>query len=494
MKKDKKNYLGDLNVKEEEIVLKPISKYIIEIRFDKIFDKPDLREINNFILNQKRTYANHIKIYCNYINYFIAHYDYDNELLLAYLKIKFMIDNAKNKYTRKTLIEECYTHLLSDTMVKKIEQMTEDLYSINLDTKSVINNESLQFTNRHGKILMSMSMAMKIFIPLITHYAHVYGIKNMDKHILKCFDDIASYFEGDNDIYSKIYETVTSRINPTKESQKGHWGRVEIEGDDPLNQIDKIVEKIYINIIHKYKFDGNMIFLNHSSIKQMIMHIRKTKSKLNYAPISNTKDTDGLSDFDKIEMNNSKFDESLIILGRINVEQTISMLYKTYNIKSNPKELDYYRTHLKVKPFQKELIFQIFAKYFGNIQDLYNMTNSDYCRLIIIMKRMLFSKGYLFMQHILSGIVEATTARKISTKQSKKVEKSPRNSELEEKYKDVMEILDAGKVLNNYLNVMLNSRIKLVDYSLKKYTNQYINIAQHQDIICDEFLRLVNLI
>jgi len=485
--------------KKTERVFNVSGKTII-IEFDKIFNNPKLADLNTFVLKKKRAYADQGELTIEHLNYFVKYYDEDNELIMAYLNLKFMIDRKSN-YGKKTFIRDLYDYLLSDSMVEKIKKLTDDNYMIDLEAKLGTSEkrriESLQFTNEHGKVLMNVSTTMKLMIPIITHYMYVNAIGNVDKFILRCFDLIASHFESDDiDIHNKLYETVTSRINQTRHSDRGHWRRVEIEGKDPLDQIDSIMERIYVNIINKYVYDKNVVFFNHASLNNIIIHIRKTKSKYNYMPITNKKDADGLSDFDKIEINNSKFDESSVIIGNINIHQSIEKLRKKYKIEFDDEEVQWYADKVFVRPFQRDLTFQLFARHFGSVRDMYSIKRVEYAKLIVIMKHMLYKKGFRYMQHILSGdVVETVNRRPLNKKQVTKLRASSRyHSVFDEKYSDSMEILDAGNIMHNYLNIMLNSRIRIMDYQLQEHEGKELNISKHPDIIMDEYLRLVELI
>lgn len=474
---------------------------VMVIEFDKIFNNDALKELNIFSMKKKRAYMKKKEVIELHLNYFVKYYDPDNELILAYLKLKFMMDQKSN-YSKKAFIQDLYDYILSDTMVEKIEQLTNDNYIIDLekqlDNTGKKHNVSLQFTNEHGKILMNMSTVMKFMIPIITHYIHVYNISGIDKFILRCFDNIASHFEKDGiDIYNKLYETATSHINQTRHSDKVHWRRVEIEGKDPLDQIDLIMEKLYVGIINKYVYDKNVVFYNYASIKNVITHIRKTKSKFNYMPITNKKDADGLSDFDKIEINNSKFDESTVIIGNINIHQSIDKLCEKYGIDEfDIDELRYYQDNIFVRPFQRELTFQVFAKYFGSVRDMYSLRLIDYCKLVIIMKRMLYSKGFRYMQHILTGkVIETVNRRPLNKKQITKLQASSRyESVFQDKFCFSMDILNNGNIFQDYLNTIINSRIELLDYQLIEYSGKELTISKDPDLIMDEYLRLIDLI
>ncbi len=486
--------------KKADRVFKATQKAIV-IQFDEIFNNESLKELNTFATHKKRAYDHKKDIIELHLNYFTKYYDPDNELIMAYLKIKFMMDQKSN-YSKKAFIQDLYDYILSDTMVEKMEQMTNDNYMINLETRlentDKRHNVSLQFTNEHGKILMNMSTIMKFMIPLITHYIYVNNVSNIDKFILKCFDNIASYFEKDGiDIYNKLYETATSHINQTRHSDKGHWRRVEIEGKDPLDQIDLIMDKLYVGIINKYVYDKNVVFYNYASIKNIISHIRKTKSKFNYMPITNKKDADGLSDFDKIEINNSKFDESAVIIGNINIHQSIDKLCEKFGIDEfDEDELLFYQDNIFVRPFQRELIFQVFAKYFGSVRDMYSIRLIDFCKLVVILKIMLYRKGFRYMQHILTGkVIETVNRRPLNKKQITKLQASSRyESVFKEKFSFSIDILNNGNIFHNYLNTIINSRIQLLDYEMYEYNGKELTISNEPDLIMDEYLRLIELI
>jgi len=62
---------------------------LIIINFDKLFNRHEGNALNTFII-KKESYVKRLPDLCHYINYFIKFYDPDNELLLAYLKLKYL--------------------------------------------------------------------------------------------------------------------------------------------------------------------------------------------------------------------------------------------------------------------------------------------------------------------------------------------------------------------------------------------------------------------
>ena len=108
---------------------------------------------------------------CDYINYFIKYYDEDQELLLAYLKIKFILDNKKsNKIIKpKKFNNFIQRYFYTDSLIEKINRLTEANYIVNLAQDTNDKREypkSLQFTNEHGRIMMTISFMMKIVAPV----------------------------------------------------------------------------------------------------------------------------------------------------------------------------------------------------------------------------------------------------------------------------------------------------------------------------------------
>lgn len=199
--------------------------------------------------------------------------------------------------------------------------------------------------------------------------------------------------------------------------------------------------------------------------------------------------------FDKIEINNAKFDESLVILSQINSKDTIKKLLKTFDIYINPDELDFYYDNIKVKIFQRDLVFLFFSKYFGSINELFSLNKKDYCKLIIILKKFLYDNGFKFMQHILTGdVIETINKKHLNKKMMTKISSSPLYDDFKEKYKDTFTILENGDIFTNYLNTILNSKIALLDYVYSDINGKQLKYSDKMDLISHEFLRYLILI
>ena len=179
--------------------------------FDKIFRKDSLSTYNKFYI-KKGSYENQLDIITQYTNFFITNYDTDEELVNAYLKIKFETDKNKrfNSDNMDAYISFIYEILFTDTIIEKIKLMVEENYLDDIETDSEEKKrkyqknekkhlESLEFTNQHIKILLCISFAMKIMCPAMLHYHAINTMK-----IEKDSDNIFRFYKPLFDIFSVV--------------------------------------------------------------------------------------------------------------------------------------------------------------------------------------------------------------------------------------------------------------------------------------------------
>lgn len=179
--------------------------------FDRIFKNEKLSRLNKFYI-KKGSYENQLDIITLYTNFFINNYDFDDELVNAYLKIKFAVDEDRlfNESNMDAFISFIYEILFTDTIIEKIIRMVEENYLDDIETDSDDKKrkyqknekkhlESLEFTNQHIKILLCISFAMKIMCPIMLHYHAINTIK-----IEKDSDNIFRFYKPLFDIFSVV--------------------------------------------------------------------------------------------------------------------------------------------------------------------------------------------------------------------------------------------------------------------------------------------------
>lgn len=179
--------------------------------FDKIFQEEKLSKFNKFYI-KKGSYENQLDIITSYTNFFICNYDFDNELVSAYLKIKFAVDEHRlfNEDNMDAYISFIYEILFTDTIIEKITRMVEENYLDDIEQDADEKKrkyqknekkhlESLEFTNQHIKILLAISFAMKIMCPLMLHYHAINTIK-----LEKESDNIFRFYKPLFDLFSTV--------------------------------------------------------------------------------------------------------------------------------------------------------------------------------------------------------------------------------------------------------------------------------------------------
>ena len=478
---------------KRKIFLHKISKHAISVKFEKLFNDESLTDMSVFVIKPKQAYYNNMDSYTPYVDYFIEFYDTDNEVLVGYFKMKFQLDRGDTiKYNINTLKNDLSLYVLTPTVIEKIKEMVEYNYSIKLTSKTKYKYEAIEFSDEHGKILLQTSMAIKIILPIVTHF--IYSTKNMktDVVLAEVFSGILEIFQGDNNMYNKFYEFVISKINNSKQSDKSHWEKLELFGNDISGKTEDIIKKLIVDILYKYNFKENIIAMNTRVVRKNMFWICRESFDRNIKPITNIPDSEGLSDFDRLEMAQSRFDESTIVIGRINIQQTISKLCKRYEVKTSNKEIEYYIHNLVVQDIQKDIIFNIFANYFGNRQDFSLLSIEDYAKLIIILKKLCALKRFKIIQHLISGNMHINPhIKKLPKKLVDWIEKSDRYKTFKKKYKSTFDIVNTDNGLFDIINSLISCRVYAVDYKDIENRGAEICVQDNATLIIDEYFEII---
>ena len=243
--------------------------------FDRVFGHPKKLSVYNRFIIAKESYINQLDVITNYTNFFINNYDFENELPMAYLKIKYALDKNKlyNQDNMNAYIDFLYEVLFTDTMIEKIVRMVEENYLDDIESPTeeksqyLKNNkkhlESLEFTNQHIKILLAISFGMKIMSPALFHYIQLNNIKlekdteiiyNFYKKLFSIFGYVNTYelcsMNGDV-IQDKITEEEMNKIisddflEPTKVGDTNRYYFIDENGDM------KYYTKTFINMYNK---------------------------------------------------------------------------------------------------------------------------------------------------------------------------------------------------------------------------------------------------
>lgn len=479
----------------EDIIFKHM-KSAITIPLSSMLYNTINNRFDSFIVSTKRCYdkpemRQHTT---KYLNYFEKFYDNDRELIMIYANIKYLIDYVQ-AYDEDAFMYDICRYILSPSILYKVTLMDRDNYKLNLSNSyKNKNNVSLQYTDKHGHVLMKISVLMNIVIPLVTHFIYEKDVQDTNGLLLKVYDKIIHLDIFDCDIHSKIYETTLDyienqrKIHPLINTQ-------DIRGINITLHVMSSVENLLLNVVPKYEYIKNPVVFNHVAIKKnMGYKITEIGYEFDYRNLSSSKrDQENNSEFDKFENTLTKENEALFIQNKVNCEETMSMLNLLFRIDEG--EVNFYLKHLTddneftINPFQKELVFNLFYKYFGDVVSIKAINRDDYIRLIIMAKRILMSHNMVILPYIIGGkVVKVSPRRNINKKESNRLEKSEYYTKIMDKYKNTK----MEKIILSLISTMIASEFQIIDYYDMDLHGKYIEVIS--EIICEEVMLYVSLI
>lgn len=449
-----------------EDILLTNQKNIIKMPICKILGL-NSETLDIFIIRPKKCYNSQVlrDHICHVYNYFEKWYDPDKELLSVVAKIKYMID-AVNTFDRRSFINDIRIYVFNPSIKEKVRRLAEDNYSMELKYKNI--QPSLQYNDHHAIILMEMSILMNFVIPLITHYAQIHRVDPIDDFILDVFDYILSGF--DVDIFSKLIETAVSNVKKSETKNATLWAKQDIRGKDVITHSRDSVDNIILNIMPKYSFNRNIVALNYTSIqKNTGCQITDISYEYSFVPLSSSKreGEDASSEFDAFEAGVILQNEGLAAQARINCKITMENIERTYG-PFDQKEIDFFKERLKtdtgvmINRFQREMIYNLFYKMFGDtISPRFLDNGGEYIKLMLSAKQILLNYGMIIMPYVVSSKVEKLVTRKtISKKEAIEFNSLSTYPELMKKYR-------SEKVMTSILSevaTVISSNFRVIDY------------------------------
>lgn len=271
-----------------ENIVEPDGQLLL-FHFDRLFTSPGVKPYQRFMI-KKTSYEKQLPQIARYLNYFIAAYDSDNELPTGYLRIKYQIDDVGPiadsfkipegcKEEERLDIIEGFIEFVYDTLFSednhirdKIIKMVDDNYLDDIEniggrTKKTIEKEyleSLEFTNVHVKIMLQISLAMKIICPLMFHYFAINVVKlekdtdliyRFYKPLFEIFDGSEMVGQNKVNMFNKLYVYVKSRVLESSSINGAMFEKRQIFGSDTFVVVNSFIKKVLIseNMV-KYAF------------------------------------------------------------------------------------------------------------------------------------------------------------------------------------------------------------------------------------------------
>ena len=408
--------------RKEDIIAEPDGKLFI-VHFEKVFTaKKNLENLGIFIIT-KNSYDKQLAMISEYFNYFIAKYDKDNELLMAYVVIKDAIDRQKiftEESDMDKLIAFIYDVMMTPTIVAEIRKAVEDNYLDDIEqndgikkysTGNVKHLESLEFTNEHIKIMLGISYAMKLMSPIMLHFFSIAHIKltKDSPHIYKFYKGLFVLFsEGTGcNMYNKLFVYVKNRVKENHSQNEKIYAHREIFGIDEYSIIKHFVQKVLIseNMVKfkfnevwdpktkKYKESPNGFIK--TIIKYQLLYFLREKKQKTLIEVTHTKNSDGLSGIDKMYMIQKKVDEGECTLMESIEEDGVERIKRAIDIPISQEEIDYYKEFWKPEQLQIVIIKNYLAKFFGGVLQTNIINRENMITLaLLIKKKLIIEAGF----------------------------------------------------------------------------------------------------
>lgn len=273
----------------------------------------------------------------------------------------------------------------------------------------------------------------------------------------------------------------------------------DIRGKDTITHSMGAVRNIILNIMPKYTFSQNMVSLNYTSIQKSNKYqVTDIQFEFSYVPLSSSRreSEDSTSDFDRFEATTTRTSEAAYLAIKFNCN------YVTSKIESNwgpfdQREIDFYKRQLKsestgeiINAFQKQLLFNIFYKYFEDTISIHAINTEDYIKLMIVSRRILKNQyNMALLPYIISGKVNKVVSRKTL---NKKEILEMQNSQY---YPLVLKKYGNPKTIEQVLATIatiITSSFSVIDYQDPELNGQIIKTDPK--IIIEEFLMYILLI
>ncbi len=143
--------------------------------------------------------------------------------------------------------------------------------------------------------------------------------------------------------------------------------------------------------------------------------------------------------------------------------QTIEKMYGPFD----EREIDFYLNEMKddngeiMNGFQRQLVFNLFYKYFADTQSVNGINSRDYVKLILAAKKMLSKNMMIYLPYIISAKTDKIVGRKsLNKREMAKIESSQYYPLIHEKYKQEKIV----KQILGTIATIITSNFRIIDY------------------------------
>lgn len=461
-----------------------------------IEDNPILQKLY-YAEVEKRSFINKLNNTLRYINYFIEYFDYDDELMNAYLNMMMQIGSKNIDLDPETFIQSLYAYFSTDSMLQKISNMVEyntDETLIKKTDRSY--DESIQLTIDHLKAIMGVSCIHKFIIPIVGHYycmksSYLKKSRITDKDMyLMAFGSFMSAFDEYYNVvlYEKLYCTAGTRIKKTMNTESTMWKRRYQFGTTMTSYANQLLKDFIVDISQKAVFGLSAIIFIHvcfdnSIHTELIQQDKWEFSEMRMEASDSVNET--MTRWDKWQTDKSFHSQKDRIRSYVSIQDAIRWMgekvgldftllrtdkeCKNKRTKKLKDELDFYRENL-VQPISDEqifLIYQYYSSQTGCMADTNMLEIEDIIKIIMIMKRDLKARNLIYLRFFISSsMIPAADHRYSKRKLEKMFQLHPCYDDWIAQYPEKM--FNFSKFLED-VRLIVSAPIRVCDYEYEEY-------------------------
>ena len=423
-----------------------------------------------------------------HMNYFIKYYDPEDEFLMSYLSLKFIIDTKAKIMTSKTLKSYILNRIMTESFMDNIQRMVDDLYTINIDTDKGGNYRSTpKITNEHAKVILAVSFTIRLLMPACIHFSNVcpavYSTPDNKKKktgYISCFVTIfmaiiRKFEKRTIPIYGAICKFVEYRVNKRSNSDALMLEKKkQIHGDNLETYLSSLIHEVLIvKSLYKIDYEQSVVSYFDGIIMKNYKQFKSEKFKNKPVELSSddaqkdNKDDDFLSHAEALEMSIYRVDETNPILTKANSSKVLEQLRRDFNIPIDQDELDFYDENVNGNDTAQKLLHMFYSNFFHDSTAINLIPREDIIYLLVVLKKFLQMKGMVLLPQICTATVRGKY--KENTIRNRRFTEKYESSaifqhELKEKLKYVEQLNPKESPPRKILSTMINSTFIWVDY------------------------------
>jgi hypothetical protein len=402
----------------------------------------------------------------------------------------------------EAFVNAVMTEIMCPWTVEVLSDHVESTYSLDLNAKTVeakrVNSE-LQFTDEHAKIILKTSLGIRLVIPVLTQWMYIQGQRRNENLLFDVYSRIFDLFSPEGiDAKTKIFKLTESNIYSTRYSDRVIWTYLKNLGLLDTVVARRVYKRLIIDVLPKIDPGQNVIKYLISVIRYQVKYQFRQDFPISFKPVDMMKtDSDGMTEFDKIENSLLRVDEGKAILNRLAIKDEIKRIKKAMGFDIDREELEYYHQSIKVNRLQTNLVFLFFARHVQSYHNLYNITRREYVLLCVLMKKWLEVNGYELLPQVVVAVPQGITERKTINRKEfllKLTESKSFKRIHEKKYKhSVQNLVDSNIIMKIMATIKGNTLYVTPDFG-ETIPDEPQEIDVNLEQLASEVLSLVEIV